>query len=142
MGRRDMDCMRKNKGFSIIELIMVIVVLGILAATAIYKFGSFGSIESDTVSVAAVDQAIADIQYVQMLAMSKASQQSISFTANSDSYTVAGETKKLPGDIKAGNTITFTFNSLGEPVAGGNQTVTIGGRQIKVWAITGKVEQL
>lgn len=134
-----MDYMRKNKGFSIIELIIVIIVLGILAAAVVYKFGSM---KSDTASVAAVDQVIADIQYVQMLAMSQATQKSISFTANSDSYTLAGETKRLPGDAIAGNTITFTFNSLGEPVAGGGQAVTVGGKQIKVWSITGKAEAL
>lgn len=134
-----MDYMKKDKGFSIIELIIVIIVLGILAAAVVYKFGSM---KSDTASIAAVDQVIADIQYVQMLAMSQATQKSISFTANDNSYTVAGQTKRLPGDVKAENTIEFKFNSLGEPVDGGNQTVTIGGKQIKVWAITGKAEAL
>ncbi len=131
--------MGRNKGFSLIELIIVIVTLGILAAAVLYKVGTF---KSDATSVTAIDQVIADIQYVQILAMSKAEQKSISFTANSNTYNVSGETKQLPGDAKAENNITFTFNSLGEPVAGGGQTVTIAGRQIKVWQITGKVEAL
>ena len=48
----------------------------------------------------------------------------------------------MPGGVTAENTITFTFNSLGEPISGAGQTVSISGRQIKVWAITGKVEAL
>lgn len=131
--------MNKKKGFSLIELIIVIVVLGILAVAIVYRFGSIGI---DTSAIVAVDQTIADIQYTQILAMSQAAQKSISFTSGSDSYNVAGEIKKLPGGVTAGNTITFTFNSLGEPASGGGQTVTIGERQIKVWAITGKAEAL
>ncbi len=131
--------MFRPKGFSLVELIIIIVVLGIIAAAVIYKVGS---IKSDASSKAAVDQVIADIQYTQILAMSQEAQKSISFTAGSSTYTVAGETKKLPGDVTAGNTITFTFNSLGEPIAGAGATVTIGDKQIKVWAITGKAEAL
>jgi len=131
--------MAKDKGFSLIELIIVIVALAILAAAVFYKVGTF---KSDATSITAVDQVIADIQYVQMLAMSKAEKRSISFTANSNTYNAAGESKELPRDVKAENTITFTFNSLGEPTEGGNQTVTIAGKQIKVWAITGKAEAL
>jgi len=128
-----------KKGFSIIELIIVIVVLGILAVAILYRFGS---ITSDASATVAVDQVIADIQYVQILAMSQSAQKSISFTAGSDSYNVAGEIKKIPGGLTAENTITFTFNSLGEPTTGGSQTLIIGNKQIKVWAITGKAEGL
>ncbi|HOV89449.1 MAG TPA: type II secretion system protein [Syntrophorhabdaceae bacterium] len=135
--------MAKDKGFSLIELIIVIVTLGILASAVLYKVGTF---KSDATSIAAVEQVIADIQYVQMLAMSKVDQgdqkRSIDFESGSNFYYVAGERKQLPGGAKAENTVTFTFNSLGEPTKGGNQTVTIAGKQIKVWAITGKAEAL
>lgn len=131
--------MTKVKGFSLIELIIVIVVLSIIAVAVLYKMGSF---KSDAEAQTATDQVLADIQYAQMLAMSCAAQKSISFTAGSNSYTVAAETKKLPGGALAENTITFTFNSLGEPVVGAGQIVTISGKQIKVWPITGKAEVL
>ncbi|HOJ43626.1 MAG TPA: prepilin-type N-terminal cleavage/methylation domain-containing protein [Syntrophorhabdaceae bacterium] len=131
--------MFKSKGFTIIELVIIIVVLGILAVAVLYKIGSF---KSEAGGITAVDQVIADIQYTQMLAMSQAGQKSITFTSGSNTYNVAGETKNMPGGVTAENTITFTFNSLGEPISGAGQTVSISGRQIKVWAITGKVEAL
>jgi hypothetical protein len=89
-----------------------------------------------------VDQVIADIQYVQTLAMANMAQKSIAFASGSNTYNMAGETRKMPGDAIAGNTVTFTFNSLGEPTAGAGSTLTIGTKQIKVWAITGKAEEL
>ena len=59
--------MFKSKGFTIIELVIIIVVLGILAVAVLYKIGSF---KSEAGGITAVDQVIADIQYTQMLAMS------------------------------------------------------------------------
>jgi MSHA pilin protein MshC len=125
-------------GFTILEIIVVIVIIGILAVSIGYRFFS----TSETSTIAGVDQAIADIQYVQTLAMGTMTPQSISFTNASGAYNMAGETRTLPGNAVAGTTITFTFNSLGEPTAGGDQTLPIGSKQIKVWAITGKVEEL
>jgi len=128
----------RNNGFTLLETIIVIIIIGILAVSIGYRFFS----TSETSTVAGVDQAAADIQYVQTLAMSTMSPQSILFTNGSGAYNMAGEIRTLPGNAVAGTTITFTFNSLGEPVAGGDQTMSIGPKQVKVWAITGKVEEL
>jgi len=127
-----------SKGFTILELIIVIVVLGILAASIGYKIFS----ASDTSSTVGADQVIADIQYVQTLAMSSMAQKSITFTNGSNLYDMAGETRRMPGNAVAGNTVTFTFNSIGEPAAGAGGTLTIGAKQVKVWAVTGKAEEL
>ncbi len=127
-----------SQGFTLLETIIVIIIIGILAVSVGYRFFS----TSETSAVAGADQAVADIQYVQTLAMGAMSPQSISFSNGSGVYNMAGETRTLPGNALAGAAITFTFNSLGEPVAGGDQTIAIGSKQIKVWVITGKVEEL
>jgi prepilin-type N-terminal cleavage/methylation domain-containing protein len=128
----------KANGFTLLETIIVIIIIGILVITIGYRFFS----TSETSTVAGVDQAAADIQYVQTLAMGTMSSKSISFTNGSGGYNMAGEVRTLPGNATAGTTITFTFNSLGEPTNGGDSIVSIGSKQIKVWAITGKVEEL
>jgi MSHA pilin protein MshC len=128
----------KTNGFTLLETIIVIIIIGILAVSIGYRFFS----TSGTSVVTGVDQAIADIQYVQALAMGTMAPKSIIFTNGSGAYNMAGEARTLPGNATAGTTITFTFNSLGEPIAGGDQTISIGPKQIKTWAITGKVEEL
>jgi MSHA pilin protein MshC len=125
-------------GFTILELIIVIIILGVLAVSVGYKIFS----TSDTSSIVGTDQVIADIQYIQTLAMASMAQKSIIFTGGSNTYNMAGETRRMPGDAVAGNTVTFAFNSLGEPVTGADGTLTIGAKQVKVWAVTGKVEEL
>jgi prepilin-type N-terminal cleavage/methylation domain-containing protein len=128
----------KVNGFTLLETIIVIVIIGILVVSIGYRFFS----TYETSNVAGADQALADIQYVQTLAMGTMTPKSISFTNGSGAYSMAGEARTLPGNATAGTTITFTFNSLGEPTNGGDQTVSIGSKQVKVWAITGKVEEL
>jgi prepilin-type N-terminal cleavage/methylation domain-containing protein len=127
-----------SEGFTILELVVVIIILSVLAVSIGYKIIS----TPDTSSIVGVDQVIADIQYVQTLAMASMAQKSIIFTSGSGTYNMAGETRRMPGSAVAGNTVTFTFNSLGEPTAGADGTLTIGSKQVKVWAITGKVEEL
>jgi len=136
---RAINCFKGlSGGLTVIELLTIIVIIGILAASIGYKAMSTG----ETSNIAAIDQVVADIQYVQVLAMGSLAPKSIAFTAGSGTYNMAGETRNLPGSTKAGTTITFTFNSLGEPTAGGDQTVRVGTKDIRVVAITGIVEEL
>jgi len=135
-----------SPGFTFLEIIIVIIILGILAASIGYKISSM---KSDTSGIVAVDQVIADIQYVQVQAMGSlnlSQQKNVVFTIGSNLYTISGETRKLPNGVVVtatdlpGNTL--TFNSLGEPTFGSsNKTITFsGGRTITIHAITGKVE--
>ncbi len=128
-----------SKGFTLIELIIIIILAGILVAVVAVKVSlSPSQIEN----VTAIDQAVADIQYVQMRAFASRTTSSIAFSSGSSTYTISGatnETKTLPGGTTAGTTVTFTFNSLGELTGGANQTLSIGGRTITVYRITGKV---
>ena len=140
-----------SKGMTFIEVIMVIVIIGILAATVIPRF------DFSTTSTASVDGAAymiaSDIRYAQEFAMANRISKSIVFTNGSSTYTFlppstgmdpSGQLQSIGATI--GTTINFTFNSLGEPTAGGGSSVTVsaGGitKTITVTDYTGKVSIL
>ncbi len=138
------------KGFTTIELIMVIVIAGITMAIALPKFTAVT--EVDLYSTAR--QVKSDIRYTQELAMSKYRQTTITFGSNTNTYTITSsgptQNKQLPPRSKAifsgSSTLIFTFNSSGEPITGGGGTLTIssGGsnEQIMVSSMTGKANIL
>jgi len=138
-----------SRGFTLIELIGVIVIIGILAAAVLPRI-DFGA-TSSTASVAGAANMIAsDIRYTQEWAMANRTSKSIAFTNGSSTYTFnpvssgmdpSGQLQSVGATI--GTTVTFTFNSLGEPTAGGGSSVTVsaGGvtKTITVTQYTGKV---
>ena len=140
----------QTKGFTTVELIMVLVIAGILMATALPRLASVSQIDLYN----AARQAKSDIRYSQDLAMSKYRQTTITFGSDSDTYTITSSgptlTRKLPPSsnaiFDAGSTRIFTFNAFGEPITGGGGTLTIssGGsnEQITVSSITGTVNIL
>jgi MSHA pilin protein MshC len=141
-------CIPHSKGFTLIELIVVMVIIGILAATIIPRF-DFTTSSKTSVNGAAYMIA-SDIRYAQEWAMANRVSKSIIFTNGSSTYTFSptstgmdpsGQLQSIGATI--GTTVTFTFNSLGEPTAGGGNTVTVSGggqsRTITVVNYTGKV---
>ncbi len=138
------------KGFTTIELIMVIVIAGITMAIALPKFTAVTEVDL----YSAASQVKSDIRYTQELAMSKYRQTTITFGSNTNTYTITSsgptQNKQLPPRSKAifsaGSTLIFTFNASGEPIAGGNGILIIssGGsnEQIVVSSITGKARIL
>lgn len=73
-----------SKGFTIIELVMVIVIVGILAALAVPRFESFYAIKLN----GAVKKVVSDIRYVQQLAISRHETYKIIFDTGLDKYEV------------------------------------------------------
>ena len=128
-----------QRGFTTIELIMVIIIIAVIAVTAVPKFISMGNI-----SVMGAAQMIqADIRYAQELAMAEHTAKSINFISGYKTYSVDSEIQELPSRVTISHDFIVTFNPLGEPTAGGGGFVTIsaGGETgtIKVTKYTGKV---
>lgn len=133
----------KNRGFSLIELLVVIASLSFLLFSFGYKYISKAHFSSRV----ARDQVIADIRYIQILAISLSEQKSIQFSIGSNEYIVDGEKKKLPDGINFATTTlpfhTLTYNSIGEPLFPDLNDRFIyfsDGEKIKIYALTGKVE--
>ncbi len=138
-----------SKGMTLIETILVIVIIAILMAVVIPRAG-FDM--SPRASVEGAAHMIAsDIRYAQEYAMANRVSKEIRFTAGSNSYSFFPTSSldpsgRLPSGITIGTTVTFTFNSLGEPTSGGGSSITISGsggsKTITVTQYTGKVSIL
>jgi len=144
---------RRNpqSGISLIEVILVMVIVAILAAVVIPRAGfdvsSRGSLEGAAYMIAS------DIRYVQECAMANRVSKSIAFVSGQSTYTFPATVPstsnldpsgRLPSGVTIGTTVTFTFNSLGEPTTSAGWTVTVPGstKTITVTNYTGKVSIL
>jgi prepilin-type N-terminal cleavage/methylation domain-containing protein len=128
-----------SRGFTLVELIMVVVLIGILAVSVVPKF-----VDTSGFSLAGgAAMAAADIRYTQELAMGTHSSKTIVFTTSKTYYTVDSQTVNLPSKVSISSGATFTFNSLGEPTTGGGSTVTLSAgaetKTITVESYTGRV---
>jgi len=81
-----------RKGFTLIEVVMVLVIVGILAALAIPRFDSFYSIKLD----GSMKKVVSDIRYAQLTAVSRHGNCRIVFGPASDTY-IAEEQLTLGG---------------------------------------------
>jgi prepilin-type N-terminal cleavage/methylation domain-containing protein len=127
------------RGFTLVELIMVVVLVSILAVSFVPKF-----LDTSAISLAGgAAMATADIRYTQELAMGTNSPKTIVFTTTNTYYTVDSQNVNLPSKVTISSGATFTFNSLGEPTAGGGSSVTLSAgaetKTITVESYTGRV---
>jgi hypothetical protein len=118
---------------------MVVVLIGILAVSVVPKF-----VDTSAISLQGGAAMVrADIRYTQELAMSTHAPKTITFTTNDTFYTVTSQTMNLPSRVSISSGATFTFNSLGEPTAGGGSSVEIQAgsstKTITVESNTGRV---
>ena len=138
--QENLQVVADSRGFTIVEIIMVVVLIGILAVSVVPKF-----MDTSAISLQGGAAMVrADIRYTQELAMSTHAPKTITFTTNDTYYTVVSQTMNLPSRVSISSGATFTFNSLGEPTAGGGSSVqitTVGGstKTITVESYTGRV---
>ena len=134
------------KGFTLIELIVVMIIIGILAATVLPRIDF--TISSTASADGAVYMIASDIRYAQEWAMANRISKSIQFStaapANKYTFSPVSAGMDPSGQLSGatiGTTVTFTFNSLGEPTTTAGWTVTVPGstKTITVSNYTGKV---
>jgi len=82
---------RKEKGFTLIELVMVIVILGILAAFALPRFADF----SGDAEQASIDAARGSLKSAMGITRAKALASNDSTTTGNASFTLEGQTVTL-----------------------------------------------
>jgi MSHA pilin protein MshC len=139
LAQNNFQIVADSRGFTIIELIMVVVLIGILAVSVVPKFMDTSAISL----LGGAAMAVADIRYTQELAMGTHTSKTITFTTNDTFYTVNSQTMNLPSRVSISSGETFTFNSLGEPTTGGGSSVEIQAgsstKTITVESYTGRV---
>ena len=137
--QENLQVVADSRGFTIVEIIMVVVLIGILAVSVVPKFMDTSAISL----LGGAAMAVADIRYTQELAMGTHTSKTITFTTNDTFYTVNSQTMNLPSRVSISSGATFTFNSLGEPTAGGGSSVEIQAgsstKTITVDSYTGRV---
>ena len=152
---------RADRGFTIIEILIVVVILAIAAMTAIPMMSSAGSVQVRS----AANMIAADLEYAKSLAITKGQDFTVVFDTSGDSYRIEdqyGTTISHPVkkgfnyvidiqnegldrvDITGaafGGSPEVTFDYLGSPLNGGSVTIQGGGRTvtISVEAVTGYV---
>lgn len=136
-----------SSGFSLIELVMIIVLIGIVMAVAVPKLQN----TTDFSLEGSASMIVADIRHAQELAMATHDNKNVIFILNGASYAVETEsdsvfrTVNLPSGVTiTSSDVTFTFNSLGEPIVGGGSSVTISAagansKTVIVGSYTGRV---
>lgn len=154
-----------SRGFTIVELLIVVVILSIVALTAIPMMSSAASIQIRS----AANLIAADIEYARSMAISRGQNHSVVFDKDTDSYKIVDQTGTvIQHPVKKGftyemkfrtesrlsrvditnvnfnGTQTVTFDCLGSPVGLGSEgTVTLqaGGvtSTVRVEPVTGYV---
>lgn len=158
----------KNRGFTLIELVMVLILVGILAVTALPRFFDRSTFDARGFH----DETLAALRYAQKTAIAQRRDVCVTFTSNSVTLTVAkfASPSTCVTGIKDSNTTdlvspagvspyqvtgrtstvafqstptSFKFNALGQPQPNSKKTIQVSGaaNSITIEQETGYVHQ-
>jgi len=121
-----------QRGFTLIELIMVMVIVGILAVVAVPRFFDNNTFQARGIA----DQVQSSLRYAQKIAIAQHKLVAVNITTGTSSdcgLTLVGGNVKCQISLPSGVTVTpappqtFTFNALGQPQPNAQASVVIAG---------------
>jgi len=144
-----MKYLQQMKGFTFIELIMVIILLGVLSVTAVGRFSNH-SFESAKVA----GELVSAIRYAQEMSMVNTGTDAYQVAITSTGYTVSQNGADVRNPTNYASTyvsswtnvtlspvVTISFDGVGAPNIGSTQTITVtvgsDSRDVIVEEVTG-----
>lgn len=148
------DLPRPGRGFTVIEILIVLVIITIAALTAVPMMSSASSIQIRSAS----SMIAADLEYAKSMAISRGRNYSVMFDQNADSYWIEDMDGVIPHPVKkgfnylvdfrgdsrlnrvditgasfsGGSPPAVTFNSMGSPDSGGTVSLEAGGTTVTI----------
>ncbi|MCK5450820.1 MAG: prepilin-type N-terminal cleavage/methylation domain-containing protein [Candidatus Omnitrophica bacterium] len=152
-GNKIRDVERGNKGFTMIEILLVLVVVGILAAVVIPRVGKGGELYNNFLAYTTAHKVAADLRLTRRLAITTGNDHRLEFdvvagekvyslSENDGGWSTISEVKTIASDVTVSGDSSVTFSLTGAASSAASIGFTAGTASYtdSVVAYTGKVE--